>query len=87
MRQQVLEGKMIGVRLDDNRSGKRIFRGKRILFYSMHSVEKRGDPLGRIVHDYGFYVKGSNSINAAHSCTSVIYNSTFEVASVLDGVK
>ena len=31
--------------------------------------------MGRIVHDYGYYVPGSYSINAAHANTSVKYDS------------
>ena len=45
-----------------------------------------GDPLGRIVHDYGYYPEGSYSVNAAHSCTSVRFLSLFEVTSILDEV-
>ena len=50
-------------------------------------MEKQGDPYGRIVHDYGFYTKGSYSVNATHSCTRVVYNSTPQVASILDGIR
>ena len=39
------------------------------------AAEKDGDPLGRIVHDYGFYQEGSYSINVAHSDTSTRYDS------------
>ena len=38
------------------------------------AVEKDGDPTGRVVHDYGFYIQGSYSVNAAHSDTSVRYD-------------
>ena len=31
--------------------------------------------MGRIVHDYGYYIRGSYSVNAAHSNTSVRYDS------------
>ena len=51
------------------------------------AVPKDGDPYGRIVHDYGFYVHGAYSINASHSCTRVVYNTTKEIASILDGVQ
>ena len=50
------------------------------------AVAKGGDPLGRIVHDYGYYQTGSYSVNATHSCTSVRYLSFKEVAKILDGV-
>ena len=66
---------------------KRFFAGQEFYGIPSGAVEKDGDPLGRIVHDYGFYVRGSYSINATHSCTSVIYNTTFEVASILENVK
>ena len=39
------------------------------------AVEKDGHPLGRVVHDYGFFQHGSYSINAAHDNTSVRYDS------------
>ena len=58
-------------------------------FYGIPSgaVPKGDDPLGRIVHDYGFYRKGAYSVNACHSCTRVRYNTTKEVASILDGIQ
>ena len=46
-----------------------------------------GDPLGRIVHDYGWYPKGSYSVNATHSCTSVKYLSVKDTVGILDRVK
>ena len=48
---------------------------------------KKDDPYGRIVHDYGFYKKGSYSINAAHSSTSVRYCSMQERAEILANVR
>ena len=50
------------------------------------AVEKDGDPLGRIVHDYGFYERGLYSINAAHANTSVRYDSIRRRVIVLEGV-
>ena len=40
-------------------------------FFGMPScaVPTGGDPFRRIVHDYGFYPRGSYSVNACHSCT------------------
>ena len=48
---------------------------------------KNGDRYGRIVHDYGFYKKGSYSINAAHSSTRVKYCSMQERAYILTKVQ
>ena len=58
-------------------------------FYGIpcNATEKDRDPLGRIVHDYGYYPGGSYSVNTAHSCTSVQYLSAKEVVEILDGVK
>ena len=47
---------------------------------------KDGDPLGRIVHDYGYYARGSYSVNATHSCTTVEYLTFKQVVSILDDV-
>ena len=49
-------------------------------------MEKDGDPLGRIVHDYGFFKPGSYSVNAAHADTTVRYDSIRRRVLVLDGV-
>ena len=58
-------------------------------FYGIPSgaVPKGDDPLGRIVHDYGFYRRGSYSVNACHSCTRVRYHTIKEVSSILDGIQ
>ena len=66
---------------------KHFFGGQGFYGIPCGAVEKNGDPLGRIVNDYGFYVRGSYSVNAAHSCTRVKYNTTYEVASILKNVK
>ena len=66
---------------------KRFFGGQGFFGIPCGAVEKDGDPLGRIVHDYGFYRRGSYSINAAYSCTRVKYNTTYEVACILKNVK
>ena len=57
-------------------------------FYGIpgNAVPKNDDPFGRIVHDYGYYPKGSYSVNSAHSCTSVRYLTTKEVVSIVDDV-
>ena len=49
-------------------------------------MEKNGDPYGRIVHDYGYYKRGSYSVNAAHSCTSVKYLIFKETATIVADV-
>ena len=49
-------------------------------------MTKDGDPLGRIVHDYGYYKQGSYSINAAHSNTSVKYDSIRKRVRLLENV-
>ena len=87
MKKQVLKEKMIGGAGWTADVVNRFGRGKAFYTIPCSAVEKGGDPFGRIVHDYGFYVKGSYSINAAHSCTTVVYDSTFQVASILDGVE
>ena len=43
--------------------------------------------MGRIVHDYGYYKRGSYSTNAAHSSTSVKYLTFVERAMILENVK
>ena len=48
------------------------------------ATSKDGDPLGRIVHDYGYHPEGSYSINSAHSCTSVKFLSLYEISTILD---
>ena len=50
------------------------------------ATAKDGDPLGRIVHVYGYHPAGSYSVNSTHSCTSVKYLSLFKVANILDQV-
>ena len=87
MRKQVLKGKMIGGTGWTADVITEFIGGRGFYTIPCSAVEKGGDPFGRIVHDYSFYVRGSYSINAAHSCTTVVYDSTFQVASVLDGVE
>ena len=63
------------------------FGGRDFYGIPCNATQKGEDPLGRIVHDYGYYPAGSYSVNTAHSCTSVEYLSAKEVMRVLDGVK
>ena len=57
-------------------------------FYGVPSgaVEKNGDPYGRVIHDYGYYIRGSYSVNAAHSSTSVTYMTLPETAAIIKDV-
>ena len=63
------------------------FGGKNFYGIPCGATEKDGDPMGRIVHDYGHYKKGSYSINATHSSTSVRYLSFRERVGILQNVK
>ena len=87
MAKQVRAGKMIGG-VGWTAAKIRKFFGERE-FYGIPSsaVTKGGDPLGRIVHDYGYYKRGSYSINAAHSNTSVTYIKTQERILLLEHVE
>ena len=62
------------------------FGSKQMYGIPCSAVAKDGDPLGRVVHDYGFYKRGSYSINAAHADTSVRYDSFRRRVQVLDGI-
>ena len=86
MKEQVLQGKMIGGPGWSIKDVKEFFGGREWYGVPCGAVEKEGDPLGRIVHDYGFYRRGSYSINAAHANTSVKYDSIRRRAVVLDRV-
>ena len=83
---QVLAGNMIGGVgwvADDVR---KFFGGKEFYGIPCSATPKGTDPLGHIVHDYGYHAEGSYSVNATHSCTSVKYPTFKEVASTVDGV-
>ena len=58
-------------------------------FYGVpcNATDKDGDPRGRVIHDYGYFEKGSYSINAAHSSTTVRYISVKEQVNLLKNVK
>ena len=87
MREQVLLGKMIGGPGWTPKTVRDFFGGKNFYGVPCGAVEKDGNPLGRIVHDYGYYKRGSYSINAAHSSTSVKYLSFKERAVILKNVR
>ena len=61
------------------------FGGEEFYGIPCNATQKGEDPLGRIVHDYGYYPAGSYSVNATHSCTRVKYLSAKQVMQVLDG--
>ena len=65
---------------------RKFFGGRNFYGIPSGATEKDGDPLGRIVHDYGYYRKGSYSVNATHSSTSVRYLSFTERVQVLSKV-
>ena len=50
------------------------------------AAEKNGDPFSRIVNDYGYFPKGSYSINSTHSSTTVRYKTMSEKMSILADV-
>ena len=70
---QVVAGKMIGGRGWTESDVRRFFGGRDFYGIPCSATEKGGDPLGRIVHDYGYFPTRSYSVNATHSCTSVKY--------------
>ena len=86
MREQVIQGKMIGGPGWSNQKITDFFGSKQWYGIPCSAVAKDGDPLGRVVHDYGFYKRGSYSINAAHANTSVRYDSFRRRVQVLDGI-
>ena len=87
MRKEVLAGHMLGGPGWTSQDVRRFFGGRHFQGIPSGAVPKGGDPLGRIVHDYGFYPAKSYSINASHSCTRVKYKSFKETAEVLEHVR
>ena len=86
MAKQIMSGKMIGGKGWTAQHVKEFFGGRGFYGIPSSAVAKAEDPLGRIVHDYGYFPRGSYSVNATHSCTSVKYLTLPEVTSILDGV-
>ena len=86
MAKQVTAGKMIGGRGWTAQHVTDFFGGSGFYGIPCGATAKAGDPLGRIVHDYGYFPRGSYSVNATHSCTSVKFLTLREIAKVLDGV-
>ena len=66
---------------------RRFFGGRGFYGIPSGAVPKGDNPLGRIVHDYGYYKRGSYSINAAHSNTSVTYMKTQERIRLLEHIE
>ena len=75
MAEQVQKGRMIGGPGWTSSHISEFFGGDCWYGIPCGATEKDSDPLGRIVHDYGYYRTNSYSINAAHSNTSVKYDS------------
>ena len=86
MKKQVLQGKMIGGPGWSKHHISLFFGEDNWYGIPCGAVTKDGDPLGRIVHDYGYYKQGSYSINAAHSDTSVKYDSIRKRVRLLENV-
>ena len=87
MQVQVRAGKMIGSPGWSAASVRNFFGGRQFYGIPSGAVSKGVDPYGRILHDYGHYIKGSYSINASHADTSVIYMNTEERIRILEHVK
>ena len=88
MSKQITSGKMIGGQGWTAKHVREFFGGAEFYGIPCSATAKDGIPLGRIVHDYGYYhPEGSYSVNATHSCTSVKFLSLFEVSSFLDQVE
>ena len=86
MRKEVQAGRMIGGpgwTADDVRQ---FFGGTDFYGIPCSATPKDGNPLGRIIHDYGYFQKGSYSINATHSSTSVEYIREVERVRALDNI-
>ena len=64
----------------------KFFGGQQFYGIPSGAVIKGTNPYGRIVHDYGFFKKGSYSINSAHSDTSCKYLKTKERIQLLEHV-
>ena len=87
MRNQVKIGKMIGGPGWTSETVRNFFGGQNFYVIPCGATEKDGDPYGRIVHDYGFYIKHSYSINSAHSSTTIKFLSFSDRAKLLENVQ
>ena len=87
MRLEVSAGRAIGGPGWSTKTVRTFFGGAAFYGIPCNATEKDGDPLGRVVHDYGYFPKGSYSVNAAHSSTSIKYISVKERVALLKDVK
>ena len=71
----------------DSRRSPQVLWGAPFYGIPCNATDKDGDPRGRVIHDYGYFEKGSYSINAAHSSTTVRYISVKERVNLLKNVK
>ena len=85
-KEEVLCGRMIGGPGWTVEVVRSFFGGANFYGIPCSAVEKGGDPLGRIVHDYGFHPRESYSVNATHSSTSVRYLSVRERVGLVENV-
>ena len=65
---------------------RQFFGGTNFYGISFSATPKDGNPPGRIIHDYGYIQRGSYSINATHSSTSVEYIREVERVRALDNI-
>ena len=86
MAKQVTSDKMIGGKGWTAKHVTDFFGGAGFYGIPCSATAKGGDPLGRIVHDYGYHPRGSYSVNATHSCTSVRFLTLKEIVNILDEV-
>ena len=87
MKEQVLKGRVIGGTGCSYERVDTFFGTNKWYGIPCSAVEKEGDRLGRIVHDYGFFKPGSSySINTARANASVRYDSVRRQVLVLDGI-
>ena len=86
MKKEVIGGRVIGGPGYTSSMVREFFGGDNFYGIPCSATPKDGDPLGRVIHDYGFYKRGSYSVNAAHSSTSVEYISVEERVRILQNV-
>ena len=86
MKMEVLCGRLIGGPGWTSETIRWFFGGAEFYGVPCSATEKNGDPRGRIIHDYGFFPRGSYSINAAHSSTTVRYPAVKERVEILQDV-
>ena len=86
MKKEVLGGRIIGGPGWSATTVRQFFGGADFYGIPCNATEKNGDPRGRIVHDYGYFPKGSYSINATHSSTTVKYPALRERVAILQDI-